>query len=396
VRTNLLKSSVLLAVVWVAGASCGGDKSPIEPTPVCSIAIAPGSLAFGSDGGTGNVTVTAPAGCAWSVTASASWISVAAGGPGSGPGAVAYSVPANPATEPRSGTLTIGGQGHAVTQAGRSPTVCTYALSSESAEFGKDAATGSVNVSAPGDCSWTAVSSASWLTVSSGTEGTGNGTVSYTVARNSDAGTRTGTITIASRTFTVRQSGDVGVCQYSVAPVDFRPCMPGGTLNATVTTQANCPWTATPNAAWLDVPSGTSGAGSGVITMTFSDNYDAPRDAVVMVRWPTPTAGQNIRVAQAGCSYGVSRTAFGFGSTGGSGSFDVIQQSEPYTCGGATQDRCVWTARSDVSWITITTSMPRSGDNPVSFTVATNGGTASRVGTISVRDRVVVITQAGQ
>jgi hypothetical protein len=67
----------------------------------------------------------------------------------------------------------------------------------------------------------------------------------------------------------------------------------------------------------------------------------------------------------------------------------------PNTCGGATQDRCLWTAVSDVPWITITSSMPRTGDNPVAFTVAANTG-AARTGRITVRDRVVSITQAGQ
>jgi hypothetical protein len=190
--------------------------------------------------------------------------------------------------------------------------------------------------------------------------------------------------------------GVVSACQYSVGPVDFSPCMPGGSVTATLTTQASCPWTAAPDASWLNVPSGPSGTGSAVITITFPDNYDAPRQGIVMVRWPTPTAGQNIRVAQAGCLYAVSRGAFSFTSSGGLGTFDVIQQSEPNTCGGATQDRCVWTAQSDVPWVTITSSMPRSGDNPVAFTVATNDGSASRVGRITVRDKVVVITQAGR
>jgi hypothetical protein len=40
--------------------------------------------------------------------------------------------------------------------------------------------------------------------------------------------------------------------------------------------------------------------------------------------------------------------------------------------------------------------MPRTGDNPVAFTVAANDGTSSRVGRIIVRDKVVVITQAGR
>jgi hypothetical protein len=40
--------------------------------------------------------------------------------------------------------------------------------------------------------------------------------------------------------------------------------------------------------------------------------------------------------------------------------------------------------------------MPRSGDNPVFFTVATNDSAASRVGRIIVRDKVVVVNQTGQ
>jgi hypothetical protein len=38
--------------------------------------------------------------------------------------------------------------------------------------------------------------------------------------------------------------------------------------------------------------------------------------------------------------------------------------------------------------------MPRQGDNPVSFKVAANTGTTSRTGKITVKDKVVTITQA--
>jgi hypothetical protein len=200
---------------------------------------------------------------------------------------------------------------------------------------------------------------------------------------------------VAERRFMVRQAGDAGVCQYGVNPVEFKPCLGGHTLTAAITTSPSCPWTVSSGAGWLTVPSGGSGNASANISIAFTDNYDAPREGVVMVRWPTPTAGQNIRVAQAGCLYAVSRSAISVGSAGGTASFDVFQQSDPNTCGGATQDRCVWTARSDAPWITVTSSMPRSGDNPVSFTVAPNDSTAARVGTITVRDKVVTITQPG-
>lgn len=234
--------------------------------------------------------------------------------------------------------------------------------------------------------------------VSAGNQGSGNGTAAYSITRSRDVADRTATIIVGGQTFTVRQAGDAPAidCQYSVAPVSATPCMPGGSLTATVTTQATCSWTVTANVSWLGIPSGGSGTGPGALTIAYTDNYDALRDGVVMVRWPTATAGQNIRVAQAGCRYAVSRDTFSVGAGGRPGTFDVIQQSDPNTCGGATQDRCVWTAVSDVPWVTITSSMPRVGDNPVAFTVASNDSAAARVGKIIVRDKVVVIAQAGR
>lgn len=116
----------------------------------------------------------------------------------------------------------------------------------------------------------------------------------------------------------------------------------------------------------------------------------------VPARWPTVTAGQNLQVAQAGCYYAVSTASIGVPAAGGTGRFDVLQMSEPNTCGGATQDRCRWTAQSDVPWLTIATTMPQAGDNPVSFSVSANPTTTARTGRITVRDKVVHITQSGQ
>ena len=387
---------VLLAGMIVATATCDRRKSPAEPTPLCTITITPANVTFENAGGSGTVTVAVAAGCPWTAASSAGWITMTGGATGTGPGTVTYAVTANSATDSRDGSLTIGGQSHAIRQLGRPPVACTYDGAPAGADFSKDASIGTFTVTTAAGCAWTTVSNASWVTVTSNAERVGSGDVTYAVSRNNDTGERRSGITFASRTFTIRQSGDSGACQYSITPVDVRPCMPGGTLTATVTTQPFCPWTAASNASWLNVSGGASGNGAGVISAGFSDNYDAPRQGIIMVRWPTPTEGQNIHVAQAGCLYAVSRSAFTFVASGGSGTFDVIQQSDPITCGSATQDRCVWTARSDVSWITITSSMPKAGDNPVGFAVAANDGTGSRVGNITVRDKVVTITQAGR
>jgi hypothetical protein len=92
----------------------------------------------------------------------------------------------------------------------------------------------------------------------------------------------------------------------------------------------------------------------------------------------------------------VSTPAVSVGASGGPGRFDVYQQSVPNTCGGPLQNACRWSAQSDVSWITIMTTMPQVGDNPVSFTVAANDSTSARSGTITVRDEVVRVTQTGR
>ena len=387
--------ALTLFVSAVVVARCG-NRPPTEPTPTCTPTLAPVSASYGSDGGTGSVTLSVASGCAWTATASGAWIALSSGAAGSGPGSVAYTVAANSAEASRSGAVSIAGLTHAVSQQGRPATPCTFELSPTTGQIGKDAATGTFAVNAPSGCAWSASSNASWLTISGNSTGSGNGTVTYAASRNLGAADRAAVVTVADRAFTLSQSGDLGVCGYSVAPVNVNACMPGGSFTAMVTTQADCPWTAAVDASWLAIRTGASGSGSGLITVEYPDNYDAPRAGTVLVRWPTLTQGQNVHLSQAGCRYAVTKTTVALPAGGGTGSFDVLQQSDPTSCGGATQDRCLWTAVASEPWIIVTGSMPRSGDSPVAFSVGPNPSSTPRSGTITVRDKTVLVTQAGQ
>ncbi len=84
---------------------------------------------------------------------------------------------------------------------------CPTSLSLTSQSFPSSGGIGNVTVTGSGGCAWTAVSNASWITITSGASGSGNGTVSYRVADNSNGGPRTGSLTIAGQTLTVMQSG---------------------------------------------------------------------------------------------------------------------------------------------------------------------------------------------
>ena len=340
------------------------------------------------------MTVTTGTSCTWTAVSDRGWMAITSGVSGTGSGAVAVNLTANANTTERSGTLTIAGQSVAVRQDGA--VACTLDISPASASVGRDAAFGTFNVTAPGPCQWSATSAVPWLTVTAGTTGSGNGAVTYAVARNSETTPRTGGIAVGQQTFLVTQAGDTqAACEYSVAPVEFTPCMSVPfALTATISTQGGCTWTVESDAPWITIVDRGSGSGSDVIGFSVSDNWGPPRQSVVKVRWPTVSAGQNLRISQAGCNYAVSTDAIAVAASGGPGTFSVIQVSDPITCGGATQEKCRWEARSDAAWITITTSMPQAGDNPVAFTVSPNTSGAARTGTIAVADKVVRITQS--
>lgn len=85
---------------------------------------------------------------------------------------------------------------------------CTFGIVPSTAGVDALGETGSVALTASQPtCAWTANSNASWLTVTSGTSGSGSGTIGYTAAANISNAPRQGTLTIGGQVFTVAQAG---------------------------------------------------------------------------------------------------------------------------------------------------------------------------------------------
>ena len=84
--------------------------------------------------------------------------------------------------------------------------VCTYSLSSTSQSVPSDGISSSVYVSTTSNCSWTASESLSWVTFTSGASRTGSGSVGYSVSRNTSTYSRTSTITVAGKDYTITQA----------------------------------------------------------------------------------------------------------------------------------------------------------------------------------------------
>ena len=169
----------------------------------CAYTISPTTAAVATPGGIGSVAVSTGTGCAWTAASNAAWITVTSGLSGTGNGVVAFSVTANPGSV-RTGTLTVAGQTFTVTQAAV-PAPCTYTITPTDVSLNDRAQTGTVAVAAGAGCAWTATSHAAWITVTSGASGQGNGSVAFSITANPADQDRTGTVTIAGRTFTVTQ-----------------------------------------------------------------------------------------------------------------------------------------------------------------------------------------------
>ncbi len=239
-----------------AGVSGGGG------TPGCSYFVNPSAQSIAGGGGTGLVLITTASTCAWTATSNASWITITAGSTGTGNGAVSYRAAANPSTTARTGTLTIAGQTHTVTQAGG--TTCTYSATPTSASVPASGGTGGFLVSTQSGCAWTVSSSATWVTITAGSTGNGSGNVSFSVAANATTASRTATISAGSAAFTVNQAagGAPG------GPV----ITSGGIVNAASYTPASLPGGAIAQGSFFSV----FGTGLGPKNWVKAEDYPLP------------------------------------------------------------------------------------------------------------------------
>ena len=172
---------------------------------------------------------------------------------------------------------------------------CSFSINPTSQNFTAAGGSGSVNVTTAGGCDWTATSGNSFITITSPANGSGNGTVSFSVAANSGPA-RSGTMTVAGQTFTVTQ--DSG-CAFSINPVSQNFTAAGGSGSVSVTTAGGCDWTATSNDSFITITSGASGSGNGTVNYSVAANSGAARAGTLTVAGLTFTVSQDAASAVA-------------------------------------------------------------------------------------------------
>lgn len=197
-----------------------GTPARVSQRAPCRYEVGPLTQSVGASGAMGRITITTASECAWTAASEAEWIEFTSATAGSGSGAITFAVRLNDGAQ-RSASISVAGQQSVITQASNPtppppppapgppapppPPACTYSISPEGDSVLANDGAGSVSVSTTSACRWTAASNVAWMTIASASSGTGNGTVVYRFTFNLGP-PRTGTLTIAGRTFTVRQA----------------------------------------------------------------------------------------------------------------------------------------------------------------------------------------------
>lgn len=160
------------------------------------VILSPTTKTLPSSVGTFEVTVTAQADTAWTVTPNASWISVVDSGYGYGNSTLIVAVGNNPSVLPRTGTVSIGSKTLTIVQSGTANV--SLGITPVEATASPIGAYGHVAVYATPDDPWTAEALDPWITVSDGATGAGNGNIAYVVSANPTLEPRTGQVKIAA------------------------------------------------------------------------------------------------------------------------------------------------------------------------------------------------------
>jgi uncharacterized protein (TIGR03437 family) len=175
---------------------------------------------------------------------------------------------------------------------------CTFDLSIKEASFAASGGTSAVSVMTQSDCEWAATTTDAWIKITFGNQGRGSGVVRLTIDPGTSATPRSGTVTIANQTFTVKQAG-ISACTFTLTPPNQTFTASGGNGTLTIATQEGCDWAATPTIPWITITSDKSGVGSGIINFTVEPNSSAvSRSGAIPIR------DQSFNVAQEGTGGG--------------------------------------------------------------------------------------------
>jgi hypothetical protein len=163
---------------------------------------------------------------------------------------------------------------------------CTYTVSRASVLVPSGNQSHQIAVSTTPGCAWTAsVLEGSFISLTGGLEGSGSGTVTYSVEENASHDSRVGALAIAGHRLAVLQAGEGGepTCVEALTPQLGIFAGSGGSQLIQVLAQPSCSWEVVYSTASWVTTSLSFGQGNGTITVIVSPNTGTARSTSLMV-----------------------------------------------------------------------------------------------------------------
>ena len=196
------------------------DAIVVRISPVsaaCAISANPPSQIVYGSGATVMYQISAPSGCNWTAASDSPWAIITQGASGSGSSVLYLGVSPNTTCSSRTANVTIGDQTVSVTQADSS---CSYSLNPASQTVGAAGGVIQTSVTTGQGCPWTVVNGyPTLLSVTSGTAGSGSGSVTLNVAPAAWQFTRTLFIAIGNISLGIFQATPCNVAQNATVTV---------------------------------------------------------------------------------------------------------------------------------------------------------------------------------
>lgn len=287
------------------------------------------------------------------------------------------------------------------TAAAPSASTCTVTLGTVTTSVSSAASTGTLPVTAASTCAWTAASSASFITISSGASGTGNGSVAYAIAANTGAA-RSASIVVNGTAVNFTQAAQQVLapagCTVKLSTTSFKANSGGGTNNIDVTGDSNCGWTATSNASFLTVPSGTV-TGNGTIVVTSAQNTGAARTGTLTIGGQTVTVSQDAGVIAAfnlfdpGQTTGATNVCQWRGAAGSSNTCTL--RSTSFTGGANAIATYTWTVQYTYGTVKVISASGASSSLAFTDSCGLANAGATDEGALNPLDVTLTVTDSG-
>ena len=351
-----------------------------RPTAALSFSVSPTASTASVEGANGMIAVTATPDLPWTATSGANWLTVyAATANGSGNGNVVYVASPNPTLSQRTGNIIVtpetasgvAAKTHTVTQP-----AAQAALSLSGYEFEAAGESCSVDVSVANIVQWSVSESLDWLTVNGSTSRVGPGSVTLQAAANDTVYPRSGTVTIAGKTFRVSQKARGVELEYDTKLFGTD----GGYESISIHPDGNVSWTAVASdATWITIFQGDSGTGDGEIMYIVSPYVG---DGTARVGWIT-VGDKKVYITQRAYDLTIEPNGTNVVGNAGAGEFSVSASIGD-----------VWTAIVTEPWITLVDGYDAgTGSGVVRFLYAENTTGKTRTGKIIVAGEVYTLEQ---